>query len=83
MEISSTEFQQNVGFYLKMADTGKTVNIKRLKPFRADYKLELSKGVNAEITKNIRKNRITGLIKQLDIKAKNESGLNFQKRVRS
>jgi len=81
MNITSTEFQQNVGYYLREAEKGKIVEIKKLKPTRALFKLSLIRSQPKEAQKNSRKPKILDLIKKINIRD-SESGLEFQKRVR-
>lgn len=56
MKITSTQFQQNVGKYLKLADEGEAIKIKKLKPVR-NYILKI------EVT-NSRAQKVKELIKK-------------------
>lgn len=40
MNVNSTKFQQNVGYYLKLAEAGTVVNIVRSKPKYCRYELK-------------------------------------------
>lgn len=82
MTITSTEFQQNVGYYLKQAEKGKTVMIKKLKPKKLMFKL-IYENKDVPMKKNTRNEEIRALIKELKIKNTGESALDFQRRVRS
>ena len=81
MNITSTEFQQNVGFYLKEVEKGKKITITKLKPKKAKFSLVLSK---ADQINNVRsrKSTVEEMIKILNIKDVTESALKFQNRVR-
>jgi hypothetical protein len=83
--ISSTEFQQNVGFYLKEAQKGKKIRISKSKPEKALFVLSLQKAPAGTPSKQVnqRMAKINSLIKELKISNKTESGLDFQRRVRS
>lgn len=83
MYISSTEFQQNVGFYLREAEKGKTIKIRRLKPNNVEFSLLVSKrntGKNNQVERN---KLIKDLISNLKIDDPNEQGLEFQNTVRT
>lgn len=82
MNITSTEFQQNVGYYLKQAEQGKTITIRKLKPKKSSFEL-IAKNVENVNKKNKRNGEIRALIKELKINNTGESGLEFQRRVRS
>jgi len=41
MTISSTRFQQNVGYYLKLAESGTVVEILKSKPTQSRYQLKV------------------------------------------
>lgn len=83
MNITSTEFQQNVGYYLKQAEKGKTITIKKLKPKKSTYILVVEHGEKTTKAKPSRREEIMKLIDELDMKDTSESGLEFQRRVRS
>jgi len=83
MQTTSTEFQQNVGFYLREAEKGKIITIKKLKPVKSSFKLTLEKSEQDYDKKQSRNEKILNLIKELNIQNPAESGLDFQKRVRS
>ncbi len=83
MTISSTQFQQKVGYYLNLADKGETIVIEKLKP--AGKTFVLKKGSTKK--QDSEKDRIKDLmkfIKENTVKSSTgESGLEFQRRVRS
>jgi len=83
MLATSTEFQQNVGFYLREAEKGKVIRIKKLKPVQSTFKLVLEKGYSPEDTRQTRNQKIQSLIKKLNIQNTAESDLEFQNRVRN
>ncbi|MEI7579683.1 MAG: hypothetical protein WCJ58_06685 [bacterium] len=83
MTITSTEFQQNVGYYLKEAEKGKTIQINKQKPTKAIFDLKLASKKDTAVTSPSRKELVLKLIKELNIKGRKESGLEFQHRVRS
>lgn len=83
MLATSTEFQQNVGFYLREAEKGKVIRIRKLKPVQSTFKLVLEKGYSAEDTRQTRNQKIQNLIRNLNIRNTTESGLEFQNRVRN
>lgn len=83
MKITSTEFQQNVGYYLKEAERGKIINIFKLKPTKASFKLIADKNSLDNKQKSSRKAEILKLIKELNISDSSESARDFQNRVRS
>ena len=83
MLATSTEFQQNVGFYLREAEKGRVIRIKKLKPVQSTFKLVLEKGYTTEDTRQTRNEKIQNLIKKLNIQNTAESGLEFQNRVRN
>jgi hypothetical protein len=97
MVISSTEFQQNVGYYLKEAQRGKIVQIRKSKPGNVLFNVSVQKEDADVLVKKIsRREQMLALINKLnihdDIHDSNskksskefgkESGLEFQKRVR-
>ena len=43
MLINSTEFQQNVGYYLNLAEKGAVVHITKSKPRKSEYQLKVVK----------------------------------------
>ena len=84
MIISSTEFQQNVGHYLKEAQKGKTIQISKSKPEKAMFTISYQKENSIDNSNKVSRNKkILDLIKKLDIHNSKESGLEFQRRVRS
>ena len=84
MTISSTEFQQNVGYYLKEAQKGKVIQIRKSKPQKALFTLTIEKNDHIDQKKeSTRISKINDLINELNIQNKRESGLDFQKRVRN
>ena len=83
MIVSSTEFQQNVGFYLKEAQKGKSIQIRKTKPGEVFFNLSvLSKDTTAK-RKITRNEMVTRLIKEINLPKSKESALEFQNRVRS
>ncbi len=48
MQITSTQFQQKVGYYLGLVDQGETIEIKKLKPLGKIYELKAKKIVKAQ-----------------------------------
>lgn len=83
MTITSTEFQQNVGYYLKQAEQGKTITIEKLKPKKSSYKLVVNKPGKKTQKKLSRREEVRRMIEEYNIRDASESGLEFQKRVRS
>ena len=90
MQITATEFQQNVGHYFQEARKGTAVLITRSKPDKAVFKLVLEHdglsgqpGKTGRARKKFSPARINSLIKELGITKSRESGLDFQNRVRS
>lgn len=83
MTITSTEFQQNVGYYLKQAEQGKTITIERLKPKKSSYKLVANKPSAKTEKKLSRREEVRRMIEEFNIRNSEESGLEFQHRVRS
>ena len=84
MVISSTEFQQNVGFYLKVAQNGKPIQIRKSKPQKALFTISYQKEKSNNVAKGLlRKTKVLNMINELNIHDSKESGLEFQKRVRS
>jgi len=82
MNITSTEFQQNVGYYLKLAEAGNSIQITKSKPKHAIFRI-VSIG-NKKTRKNKTSKQIAiDLMKKYAISRKGESGLEFQNRVRS
>jgi len=55
MTINSTKFQQNVGYYLQLAEKGVTVNIYKRKPKPSQYKLQVVKSNHVEKTTKLEK----------------------------
>ncbi|HEX9804695.1 MAG TPA: hypothetical protein VGA67_03365 [Candidatus Dojkabacteria bacterium] len=55
MTITSTEFQQNIGYYMKLADQGETIIIRKLKPSGKTYTLKSAITTNSYTPKNILK----------------------------
>jgi hypothetical protein len=41
MTVTSTEFQQNIGYYLKLAEKGTVVTIVKTRPRRSQYQLKV------------------------------------------
>jgi antitoxin (DNA-binding transcriptional repressor) of toxin-antitoxin stability system len=82
MNISSTEFQQNVGYYLKMAEAGNTVLITKSKPGHSVFKLSIQENKKTSKEKTSKQIAIE-LMERYSISRKGESGLEFQNRVRS
>jgi antitoxin (DNA-binding transcriptional repressor) of toxin-antitoxin stability system len=84
MTITSTEFQQNVGYYLKEAQAGKELLITRSKPSKAVFKLVLQeKETEVKTKKKFSEVEFYKLMAELGIRNHHESGLEFQRRVRS
>lgn len=84
MIITSTEFQQNVGLYLKEAQKGSEVIIRKVKPANVSFKLSLH--VQKPISKSAKKfdrAKFERLIKKMDINDGINDGIIFQKKVRS
>jgi uncharacterized protein YueI len=82
MIISSTEFQQNVGHYLKLAEAGSPIQITKSKPKHSVFNLVFQD--NKKINKKKSSKQIAiELLEKYSFSRKGESGLEFQKRVRS
>ena len=84
MIVTSTEFQQNVGRYLKLAEEGEEIQINKLKPLKNSFKLVK---VKAKTNKKP-KNHIQEILKlakkyQFHSGVKGENGLKLQRSVRS
>jgi hypothetical protein len=52
MTISSTKFQQNVGYYLKIAESGTIVNIVKSKPTQSQYQLKTIPKIQQNSSRN-------------------------------
>ena len=48
MQISSTQFQQKVGYYLDLADQGETIEIVKQKPLGKVYQIKVKKVAKAK-----------------------------------
>jgi len=89
MTITSTEFQQNVGHYLQLADKGEEINIEKKKPVKALYILKKKKATavkdeNRTTINGIPKDEFLKELKKYMFKGKSgETGLELQARVRS
>ena len=87
MQITATEFQQNVGHYFQEARKGTAVLITRSKPDKAVFKLILAQdglpGQSGKTGKKFSAAKINSLIRELGIARSRESGPDFQNRVRS
>ena len=88
MIVSSTEFQQNVGLYLKEAQNGKTIYIKKHKPEQVVFELTVKDREPVQKTgrRKFTREQIATMIAKANIHdagSNRESGLEFQKRVRS
>ncbi len=84
MEITSTEFQQNVGYYLKEAQAGKELLISRSKPSKAVFKLVLlSEAKSVKPKRKFTMQQINAMLNKYGVSHGKESGLEFQRRVRS
>ena len=70
MTISSTKFQQNVGYFLKLAETGTPVTIVKSKPTRSRYQLKSIPKDHQSISK-------TKLKKFIEKTAKNSNLFDF------
>lgn len=81
MIVSSTEFQQNVGKYLKLADSGEQIEIIKKKPANVSYKLVRERQKPTRMNKS-RMERLITLAKSYNIRT-DEDGLSLQRRVRS
>jgi len=82
MNISSTEFQQNVGYYLKLAEAGNSIQITKSKPKHSIFRLVFQENKKAS-KKKTSKQIALELLEKYAISRKGESGLEFQNRVRS
>jgi antitoxin (DNA-binding transcriptional repressor) of toxin-antitoxin stability system len=82
MIVSSTEFQQNVGHYLKLAEAGSPIQITKSKPKYSVFKLVFQKNRKAKKNKTSKQIAIE-LMEKYAVSRKGESGLEFQNRVRS
>ncbi len=81
MTVTSTQFQQKVGYYLELAEKGEEIQIQKLKPTKHIFKLNIvktkqpkEKNIGAEILKKLKKYKVDSF---------GESGLELQRRVRS
>ena len=89
MTITSTEFQQNVGYYLSLADKGEEIRIEKKKPLKAIYILKKGKSLavndrNKETINGKNKYEFLEELKKYMIDGESgESGLELQRRVRS
>lgn len=82
MNISSTEFQQNVGYFLGLAEKGKEINIKRSKPTEAYFILKQKK---VHLVNDKPRDEFIKDLEKYSFRSgkKGPNGLNFQKSVRS
>jgi hypothetical protein len=84
MTITSTEFQQNVGHYLALAEKGEEININKLKPHKSSFKLMKLKQKNKPKKKLGRIQQILEDAKKYQFHGTTgETALQFQRRVRS
>ncbi len=81
MPITSTEFQQNVGYYLALAEKGEEIHINKLKPIKSTFILKKTKEKVKKIESNIE--RIIRESKKYQFHGGKETGLEIQRRVRS
>ena len=82
MTITSTEFQQNVGYYLNEAQKGKVLTITKSKPTKVSFKLVVQNNIEPKTQKKkFDPVELEKLIAKLNIQS-HESGLEFQRRVR-
>lgn len=81
MTITSTEFQQRVGYYLELAEKGEDVNVTRLKPTKATFKIIKQKEKPQQVLNE--GERILKELKKFKFKSTGETGLELQRRVRS
>lgn len=65
MTISSTKFQQNVGYYLKLAESGIEVTIVKSKPSKSRYQLK----VVSEIQTNPTRKKLEAFFKEVEANA--------------
>lgn len=80
MIIKATDFQQNVGYYLALAESGRTVTIERVKPVRSRFKL--TKDTSFKVAPSSKTNAKLRELKKHIVKSLPESGLDLQARVR-
>ena len=81
MTVSSTEFQQNVGYYLALAEKGEEITISKSKPKKAVFTLK--KRLEKKIDEKPK--TMADKLKELEkyMFESDESGLELQRRVRS
>ena len=70
MVINSTEFQQKVGYYLKLAEAGTVVTITKSKPSPSQYQLKFIR----QETDNKSKEKLRNFFKRIE---ENKSKFNF------
>ena len=62
MTISSTEFQQNVGYYLKLAENNTVVTIQKSKPLKRKFTLQ----VVPQDQQSISKHKLKDLVEKVN-----------------
>lgn len=79
MLVSSSDFQQRVGYYLELADAGEDIFIKKYKPKGKMYKLQVTEGP----IKRKSAKKIIEEIEAMNLKSNFSSGLELQRHARS
>lgn len=82
MTVSSTEFQQNVGYYLGLAEKGEEITISKSKPKKVTYTLTFKK---TDVVQDKAREEYLSNLEKYKFKSgkKGSNGLNFQREVRS
>ena len=82
MTITSTQFQQNVGHYLGLAEQGMEVTIIRKKPRKALFTLHIKKPAKANTSPQKYKKILQAVHAHNALNNNQEDGTAFQQRVR-
>lgn len=86
MIISSTEFQQNVGKYLAMAEKGIPIIIERKKPKAACFRISLEKSATPTQTNRAKRKEFQTWLAEMQSLERinpNEDSVTYQRRMRS
>jgi len=83
MKISSTEFQQNVGYYLSLAEKGEDIIVEKKRPRGVNYKITAEK-----VNSNEKKDKVQDLDSELSqyigkIRVTENDSIKYQKKYRS